>query len=160
MPVSGNKGDEGPLHVNSSAGKEESRGSDSKKFGEGWDNFFGKSKEVPRADLGFGPGPEDGNKDKNDIFFFNSHKKSKRRRVKNVSGPSSISASPVIIMDSSEKSRPSKRSRAQVEDLSDPFSLDKLLNRLNTKNDKADILKSSGREDGAGGTMSPIVRSR
>ncbi|MFS7964942.1 hypothetical protein Hanom_Chr08g00756291 [Helianthus anomalus] len=74
MAVSGKEGVEETVHVNSSTSMGESRGSVSKKFGDGWDSLFGKSNEVSRA-IFSGHGPEASNNVKNDIFVFSTHKK-------------------------------------------------------------------------------------
>ncbi|MFS7940830.1 hypothetical protein Hanom_Chr05g00468921 [Helianthus anomalus] len=62
-------------------------------------------------------------RNKKGVFVFMSAKKSKRHRK----GGKIYKDSPVNYLDSSEKARPIKRSRAQIEEDSDPFSLDKIL---------------------------------
>ncbi|MFS8032117.1 hypothetical protein Hanom_Chr17g01553821 [Helianthus anomalus] len=79
---------------------------------------------------------------KKGLFVFKSVKKPKRYRkivFKN-------QGSPFFHMDSSEKSRPNKRNRAQIEEDSDPFSLDKLLGpKFNTdKREDGDQVLSGG----------------
>ncbi|MFS7934851.1 hypothetical protein Hanom_Chr05g00396491 [Helianthus anomalus] len=56
-------------------------------------------------------------------FVFKSTKKSERQRK----GACNIQGKSFVQLDSSEKARPSKRNRAQIEENSDPFSIDKLL---------------------------------
>ncbi|MFS8007526.1 putative RNA-directed DNA polymerase [Helianthus anomalus] len=56
-------------------------------------------------------------------FVFKSSKKSKRQRK----GACNIQGKSFVQLDSSEKARPSKRNRAQIEEDNDPFSIDKLL---------------------------------
>ncbi|MFS7929683.1 hypothetical protein Hanom_Chr04g00335431 [Helianthus anomalus] len=65
---------------------------------------------------------------KRGLFVFNSRKKSKRHR-KGGSKSQGTCESPYFNLDSSEKSRPTKRKRnkAHIEEDSDPFSLDKIM---------------------------------
>ncbi|MFS8009178.1 hypothetical protein Hanom_Chr14g01281581 [Helianthus anomalus] len=65
---------------------------------------------------------------KKGLFVFNSRKKSKRHR-KSGSKSQGTCESPNFYLDSSDKTRPTKRKRnkAHIEEDSDPFSLEKIL---------------------------------
>ncbi|MFS8027356.1 hypothetical protein Hanom_Chr16g01497761 [Helianthus anomalus] len=80
-------------------------------------------------------------RNKKGMFVFMSGKKSKRLRK----GGNNYQGSPVNFVDSGEKARPIKRSRAQIEEDSDPFSLDKFLDpKLFRDNSEVGDQASSG----------------
>ncbi|MFS7970007.1 hypothetical protein Hanom_Chr09g00815931 [Helianthus anomalus] len=71
---------------------------------------------------------------KSDLHFFKASKKAKRYRK---GGPccqqGEKGASPSFVLDSSDRSRPKKRNRGNLEADSDPFSLDNLFELLKNK---------------------------
>ncbi|KAJ0890228.1 putative RNA recognition motif domain, nucleotide-binding alpha-beta plait domain superfamily [Helianthus annuus] len=76
----------------------------------------------------------------NGIVFFKASKKTKRRRKGGARNPSeSALGSPVSGFGSVDKGRPTKRNRAQLEEDSDPFSINRILAQLNHK----DVSQSS-----------------
>ncbi|KAJ0800260.1 hypothetical protein HanPI659440_Chr03g0100971 [Helianthus annuus] len=72
---------------------------------------------------------------KKGFFVFNSRKKSKRQR-RGGSKYQGSCESPLFNLDSNEKTRPTKRKRnkAHIEEDSDPFSLEKILDPVNGMN--------------------------
>ncbi|XP_022003845.1 uncharacterized protein LOC110901318 [Helianthus annuus] len=100
-----------------------------------YDSFLGNASGSPSASL----------KKKKGLFVFSARKKSKRQRK----GVSLNKGSPLGQLDSSEKSRPCKRNRSDLEENSDPFSLDKFLGPtyLNSKSGGEDKVSRVGGED-------------
>ncbi|MFS7987383.1 hypothetical protein Hanom_Chr11g01021871 [Helianthus anomalus] len=92
-----------------------------------------------------------------DILFFKAGKRSKRRRKGGAKFcPKSSRDSPIFLVDSSDKGRPTKRTRAHLNEDSDPFltrahlsedsdpfSLDQLLGLSDKKTDKGNVLPST-----------------
>ncbi|KAJ0565309.1 putative RNA recognition motif domain, nucleotide-binding alpha-beta plait domain superfamily [Helianthus annuus] len=82
------------------------------------------------------------------VIFFKASKKSKRCRkggAKNLSG--SFMDSPYVNSESCERGRPTKRKRAQLDAVSDPFSIDRILAQMsNPSVHSSDSLPSSSCE--------------
>ncbi|MFS7905998.1 hypothetical protein Hanom_Chr01g00054251 [Helianthus anomalus] len=102
----------------------------SKNDGENGSCMHGKSKGPSFPLFDIGSWLEEENTEKDKIYYFKSKKRSYPKRRRKVSGPLSSPHSPSDFLDSVEKGRPGKRPRAHMEDCSDPFSLDRLLNQF------------------------------
>ncbi|KAM0057459.1 putative RNA recognition motif domain, nucleotide-binding alpha-beta plait domain superfamily [Helianthus debilis subsp. tardiflorus] len=122
------------------AGNDDSSPSLSKNVGQGEGPNEVSINWQPFVNLGVGKESNEAGSMNEGIHFFKACGKTKRFRK---GGPKSqnipSAGSPVGYVDSSEKNRPKKRSRAQVvessdlaheDEDSDPFSLDKLLNQM------------------------------
>ncbi|MFS7913005.1 putative RNA-directed DNA polymerase [Helianthus anomalus] len=101
-----------------------------------WQSFMGDSKG--ECSIVHGEG-------KKGVIFFKAGNKSKRRRkggARNLSG--SFMDSPNSNPESCERGRPTKRNRAQLDEESDPFSIDRILAQMNNPSDNSsDPLSSS-----------------
>ncbi|MFS7958822.1 hypothetical protein Hanom_Chr08g00683251 [Helianthus anomalus] len=72
----------------------------------------------------------------NGVVFFKARKKAKRHRKSGTRNlPDAALDSPASGFGSVDKGRPTKRNRAQLEEDSDPFSINRILAQLNHKND-------------------------
>ncbi|KAJ0577372.1 hypothetical protein HanOQP8_Chr05g0189471 [Helianthus annuus] len=92
-----------------------------------WQPFLGECKGVESEVHGDGT---------NGVVFFKARKKAKRHRKSGTRNlPDSALDSPVSGVGSVDKGRPTKRNRAQLEEDSDPFSINRILAQLNQKND-------------------------
>ncbi|MFS7902011.1 hypothetical protein Hanom_Chr01g00006281 [Helianthus anomalus] len=143
-----------PLHVERELGglescmgdgglnRKETAGSVSKMGGDlgtifNYDSFLEKGNGATCSDVGY-----------KGLFVFKSGKKSKRRgKVNSKSQNVGSFGSPNCLLDSSEKSRPTKRSRAQVENVSDPCSFDKVQGLMKDKNNRGEDGSSIGEHD-------------
>ncbi|KAJ0793180.1 putative RNA recognition motif domain, nucleotide-binding alpha-beta plait domain superfamily [Helianthus annuus] len=134
MSEYGDQGNEESLHVNGPKGDEVPGGSVSNKGGEGGSEMHEKSKgpSFPAFDVGLWL--EAGNSNNDKVYHFKSSKRNKsNRRPRSASGPSKSLGSHSTFLDSVERGRPGKRHRAQMEVNSDPFSLERLMEKMNNK---------------------------